>query len=235
MTKPKPPPPTRSIFYGFGAWVGRLDGPTACAWWADDPNNLGFDQGKLIAVDLARNPAAYLKGAISMSNIQVDDAPSDGGLTKLGPTWPTGSTINGLWVESTFYDDLDHKPQFPQPFMNCHGYELTTVVYWSPDSRAIQRRFWGAHCEISAEQGTLALCTIWMPGTALTQKPAGSWWIDLATQADPLSNGFTAVGTGSAPKHGALFLDSSGMRSIAIAGPKIPPYQGGQLIPLPRR
>jgi len=235
MTKPTPTSPTRSIFYGFGAWVGRLDGPTACAWWADDPNNLGFDRGKLIEVDLARNPAAYLSGSIGLGDIQVDDAPANGGLMKLGPTWPTGSTINGLWVEATFYDRLHHKPQFPQPFMSCHGYELTTIIEWAPGGKSIQRRFWGAHCEISSEQGTLALCTIWTPGTAQTQKPAGSWWIDLATQADPASNGFTTVGTGAAPKQGALFLDSPAMRSSLLAGPKLPAWQGGQLIPLPKR
>jgi hypothetical protein len=235
MTKPKPAPPTRSVFHGFGAWVGRLDGRTACAWWADDPNNLSFDAHKLIEVDLARNPAAYLRGSIPIEDLQVDDAPVDGGLTKLGPTWPTGSTINSLWIEATFYNSLPHKPQFPQPFMNCHGYELTTVVEWAPHAPGIQRRFWGVHCEITAERGPLALCTIWTPGTALTQKPAGSWWVDLATHADPTANGFTAVGTGSAPKHGALFLDAPGIRSIAIAGPKSPPWQGGQLIPSPRR
>jgi hypothetical protein len=235
MTQPKPLPPTRSVFYGFGAWVGRLDARTACAWWADDPNNLGFDHGQLIEVDLARNPAAYLSGAISLADIQVDDAPRDGGLTKLGPTWPTGSTINGIWIEATFYQGLKNPPPFPQPFMNCEGYELTTVLEWAPHGKGIQRRFWGAHCEIMQEQGSLALCKVWMPGTSRSQKPGGVWWVDLAAQADPASNGFTTVGTGAAPKQGALFLDSTAMRSIALAGPKLPPWEGGPAIPLPTR
>ena len=235
MTKPSPSPPTRSIFYGFGAWVGRLDSRTACAFWADDPNNLGFDHGQLIEVDLARNPAAYLAGSISADQIEVDDAPSDGGLTKLGPTWPTGSTINSIWLESKFYDHLPHKPAFPQPFMSCQDYELTTIIEWSPDGKSIARRFWGVHVEISAEQGGLALCTCWTPGTSQRQKPAGSWWIDLTTQADPIASGLTAVGTGSAPKRGALFLDANVFRGLALAGPKVPPGQGGQLVPVPRR
>src|SRR5690606_2035543 len=99
-----------------------------------------------------------------------------------------------------------------------------------PVGRSIQRRFWGVHAEIAAEQGSLALCTIWAPGTSRTQRPAGSWWIDLATQADPDANGRTEVGTGAAPKQGALFLDALTVRGLALAGPKVPPWQGGQLI-----
>ena len=235
MTKPKPSPPTRSIFYGFGAWVGRLDGRTACAWWADDPSNLGFDHGQLIKTDLAKNPAAYLAGSISIDQLEVDDAPADGGLTKLGPTWPTGSTINSVWLESNFYDHLPRRPAFPQPFMNCRGYELTTILEWAPDGKSVHRRFWGFHCEITAEQGPLALCTVWTPGTSQTQKPTGSWWIDLAAHADPIANGFTTAGTGAAPKQGAVFLDAFGTRGLALAAPKVPPYQGGQLLPLPKR
>ncbi len=235
MTQPTLTTPTRSVFYGFGAWVGRLDARTACAWWADDPNNLAFDHGLLIQVDLAKNPAAYLNGSIGLEEIEVDDAPDTGGLTKLGPTWPTGSAINSVWLAAKFYERLPCKPDFPQRFMGCHGYELTTVIEWSLASRGIARRFWGFHAEISAEQGSLALCTVWTPGTSLTQRPAGSWWIDLAAQADPIANGFTAIGTGSAPKRGALFLDTLGGRGLNLFGPKLPPYQGEQLLPLPPR
>src|SRR5690606_23496994 len=161
-----------------------------CAFWADDPNNLKFDHGQLITVDLARNPAAYAAGTISFEELEVDDAPGDGGLTKLGPIWPTGSTINGVWLESTFYDKLSNRPPFPQPALGCHAYELTTVVDWDVAGRRIQRRFWGCHAEISSEQGSLALCTIWTPGTVISrQPPAGTWWLDLAAQADPIANG----------------------------------------------
>jgi hypothetical protein len=227
--------PTRTVFYGFGAWVGRVDARTVCSWWPDDPNNLGFDRGQLITVDLAKNPAAYLSGAISLDEIEVDDAPASGGLTKLGPTFPTGSSIDGVWLAARLYASLPNRPPFPQRFMSCSDYELTTVIEWAPDGRGIARRLWGYHAEISAEQGSLALCTIWTPGTSQTQPPAGSWWIDLAAQADPLANGLTVVGTGSAPKRGALFLDVGGSRNLSLAGPKLPPAKGGQLLPLPNR
>lgn len=229
------PTPTRSVFYGFGAWVGRLDARTSCSWWADDPNNLNFDPSQLITVDLARNPAAFANGSIPVEDIQIDDAPCDGGLTKLGPTWPTGSPINSVWLESNFYSKLPNKPPFPQRFMSCYPYELTTVVYWAQGSKGIAQRFWGYHAEITAERSTVALCTIWTPGTAMTQRPAGSWWIDLAAQADSIQNGFTAIGVGTAPKQGAVFLDAFAARGLGLAGPKLPPFMGGQSIPLPKR
>ena len=233
-SKPTPPgAPTRSVFYGFGAWVGKMDSSTAGSWWPDDPNNLGFDPAQLIRVDLAKNPSAYIAGKLPFSEIEVDDPPSGGGLTKLGPSWPTGSTINGVWLESGFYNGLKFKPAFPQPFMNCHAYELTTVVYWGVASPGIARRYWGFHAEITAEQGSLALCTVWTPGTSRTQRPAGTWWIDLAQDADPVANGFTTIGVGKAPKQGALFLDAITSRGLGLAGPKVPPWLGGEAIPSP--
>jgi hypothetical protein len=50
-----------------------------------------------------------------------------------------------------------------------------------------------------------------------------------------MANGFTGIGTGAAPKRGALFLDAAGGRGLNLAGPKIPPYQGEQLLPLAER
>jgi hypothetical protein len=225
-------PPSRSVFYGFGAWVGKLESSTAASWWPDDPNNIGFDQNQLIKVDLAKNPAAYIAGKITFDEIEVDDAPAQGGLTKLGPTFPTGSVINGVWLESQFYANLKNKPAFPPQFMRCNGYELTTIVYWGVTAPGIARRYWGFHAEITAEQGSLAMCTIWTPGTSATQRPAGTWWVDLAQDADPIANGFTTIGVGKAPKQGALFLDAITSRGLGLAGPKVPPWLGGEAIPL---
>src|SRR4051812_28405019 len=103
-----PGAPVRSVFYGFGGWVGTITGATACQWWPDDPNEatIQWDRAKLIEVDLDRNPAAFRTGRIGVEDIQVDDKASDGGLTRLGPTWPTGSMINSVWLESRFYDKL---------------------------------------------------------------------------------------------------------------------------------
>lgn len=224
----------KTVFYGFGAWVGRLDNRTTAGWWADDPNNLAFDATQLIKTDLSQNPSAYLAGKIKFDEIIVDNPPDGGGLTKIGPTWPIGSTINSVWLESQHYHAMKRKPPFPPPYMNCNDYELTTVAYWTLGAKDIARRFWGYHAQITNEQGSLALVSIWTPGTSRTRQPVGSWWIDLATDADPIHNGFTTIGVGAAPKTGALFLNAIAARGLALFGPKMPPGTGGQSTPLPK-
>src|SRR5438067_8172176 len=84
---------SRSVFYGFGGWVGQQLGLTLTGWWPNDPNTLNppFDTTKLITSDLAKNCQAVRNGQIQATAIDVDDAPASGGATKLGPTWPTGS------------------------------------------------------------------------------------------------------------------------------------------------
>jgi hypothetical protein len=52
----------RSVFVSTGAFLGRIDGETRCALWADDPSEHGFDPARLIAVDLARTPTAAAAG-----------------------------------------------------------------------------------------------------------------------------------------------------------------------------
>src|SRR5262245_3973327 len=94
---------TRSVFYGMGAWVGQQTSLTGAPCGAQDPSSPvpPFEQQKLIASDLARNPQAVRNGVIQPPAIEVDDAPLQGGATKVGPTWPTGSTWNSLWMEAT--------------------------------------------------------------------------------------------------------------------------------------
>jgi hypothetical protein len=226
----------RSIFYGFGAWAGSQRGLTKVAWWPNDPadRSINWDRGKRIDTDLADNPAAFRAGRLkSKADIVVDDQPQHGGLTKLGPTWPTGSTVNSLWLESNHYDALDPAVKPPRifPGMQCRAYELATVLYWSGD--LANRRFWGFYAEIHAENGASALVSIWAPGTSLEpgQLAAGAWWLDLSTVAHPIEAGFTEIGVGSAPKQGALFLDATTKGALAFSGPKIPKYQGSNVLP----
>src|SRR5688572_31985095 len=96
---------SRTITCGFGSWVGQQTGLTTCSWWPQDPATLNppFDATKLITNDLSKNLQAVRNGQITVAQIQVDDAPANGGETKIGPTWPTGSTINGNWLEKTKY------------------------------------------------------------------------------------------------------------------------------------
>jgi hypothetical protein len=137
-------PPNRSVFYGFGAWVGQQTGPTSCKWWPQDPNTLNppFDTSKLIDSNLANNPAA-VSGGLPITSIEVDNAPPGGGLTKIGATFPGGSTLNSCWMDQLVYDALPtavKPPRIPAGF-ECREYELTTVLYWS--GPLANRRFWG--------------------------------------------------------------------------------------------
>ena len=48
----------RCVFQAMAGFLGRVDSETRCAFWAEEPADHGFDPGRLIAVDLARTPAA---------------------------------------------------------------------------------------------------------------------------------------------------------------------------------
>ena len=229
-------PASRSVFYGFGSWVGTQTGSTSCGWWPQDPATLNppFDQTKLINNDLSKNPQAHVSAGLPVAQIQVDDSPPNGGSTKIGPSWPTGSTINGCWLESTFYNALPQgvKPVRIQTGIQCRDYELTTVRYWS--GALTNRRFWGFHVEINSEQAPSALVSIWPAGKSLVpgQLPAMSVWLNLTTQAHPIETGFTQVGVGlQNPKQGALFLDAPTVGSLTLSGPKLPATSGADFFP----
>ncbi|MEO8698883.1 MAG: hypothetical protein ABI867_02535 [Kofleriaceae bacterium] len=227
----------RSVFYGFGAYVGQLTGATTCNFWADDPSTgaPAFDPTKFIPVDLARNPQACRDGKIAAGDIQCDDAPANGGMTKIGPSWPAGSWINSCWLESDYYSKLKNKPSRKHATDECYDYELTTVIYW--DGPLKGRRFWGHHVEIQSESGTSALVSIYPAGRSQVrgQKPNRSIWMDLAAQAMPIEANFTQVGVGGAAKTGALFIEQPTLHLIAADITKKPIVWGGSHFPrMPR-
>lgn len=226
---------TRSVFYGFGAYVGQLTGRSTCNWWADDPSKTStpFDPTTLITVDLAKNPEAVRSKQIPLADLQVDDLPTNGGLTKIGPEWPAGSWINGCWLEKGYYDSLGKgiKPPRLHSTDECREYEMTTVLYW--DGPLAGRRFWGHYVEIDSEKGTQALVSIFPPGRSLArnQKATRSIWMDLATQAMAIEAGFTEVGVGNAPKKGALFIEAPTLSVLAMDIVKKPLGWGVDRIP----
>ena len=63
----------RCVFQAMAGFLGRVDSETRCAFWAEEPADHGFDPGRLIAVDLARTPAAAAAKQIGWSEVQVDD------------------------------------------------------------------------------------------------------------------------------------------------------------------
>jgi len=230
---------TRSVFYGLGAWVGQQTSLTGTRWWARDPSALAvpFDPNQLITSDLSKNPHAVRSGQIQFGAVEVDDPPTYGGATKIGPSWPTGSTWNSCWIESTRYTNIPVGSRPPRVGygMQCRAYELTSVVYWS--GPLINRRFWGFYAEITSEQSANALCSIWPAGKSQIpgQAPAGSWWLNLSQVAHPIEANFTQIGVGlQAPKQGALFLDAVTVRNLHLPDPKLPPSCGADFYPPPR-
>jgi hypothetical protein len=96
--------------------------------------------------------------------------------------------------------------------MAAFPYECMTALYRPhlDDPRA-GNCYEGHYAQILAEQGTLARVAVYPPGKS--QAPGAApvtLWIDLASagQCDTGPGSLTAIGTGRAPKHGALFLFS---------------------------
>jgi hypothetical protein len=224
---------TRSVFYGFGAFVGSITGPTTCAWWPDDPNVLKWDATKLVPVDLGKSPEAVRQGLIKVSDIQCDDFTTDGGLTKIGPRFPIGAANGACYLEESYWKGLPAgiRPTLKAGGMQCRDYELCSVLYW--DGPLAGRRFHGFYVEISKPSGTRALVALWNQGTSAVpgQQPHGTYWIDLASQAMAIEPGFTEVGVAAGvPQKGALFVDATVAHAIRPYGGKFPPSLGEELL-----
>ena len=217
---------TRSVFYGFGAFVGSITGPTSCGWWPDDPASLGWAAGALLPIDLSKNPQAVRDGKITAAEVKVDDYAGygTGGLTKIGPMWPGGVMNGACYVEQSYYDALAVKPPRVPPGTPCRDYELTTARYCNPSGQS--RRFFGVHAQIRDARGDVALVAVWQPGLSLASDPIGLFWLQLAGAADPVANGLSQVGIGAA-NEGALFVDAATKKHIGFDPPKTPKWLGG--------
>ena len=219
---------TRTVFFGFGAYVGTISGQTTCSFWPDDPQSLGWSTAALVPVDLARNPTAVRTNNIQVTDIDVDDYRLDGGLTGIGPLWPGGQTISAVWLSETYYNSLgaNKPPRQPASAPNdAHDYELTSILYW--DGPMADRRFFGFHAKILSTQGPLSHVKIWHAGTSKVpgQPHAGIWWLDLAAVAHPVDPIATQIAPGGVTE-GALFLDSPTASSLLLRMPKRPTSSG---------
>jgi hypothetical protein len=206
----------RCVFVGTGGFLGRIDGETRCAFWADEPVDHGFDPARLITVDLARTPSAAAAGEIPWDDVQVDDCftgPSGTlGGTTLGPRWPELRLEGAVYLERRFLETLPTtlRPACPPLGMSGHACEYTTTVYWPhrADPRA-GKRYAGHYAEVLEERGTLARVAVYPPGNS--DRPHArpmTMWLDLASpeHCDAGPDRLTEIGTGPAPKRGALFL-----------------------------
>ncbi|MEQ1503317.1 MAG: hypothetical protein ABMB14_13855 [Myxococcota bacterium] len=206
----------RSVFLATGAFLGRIDGETRCAFWPDEPTDHGFDPARLVTVDLARTPNAAVAGAIPWDAVEVDDCfagPTGAtGGTTLGPRWPELALVAVVYLEQRFRERLPEgvRPACPPRGTSGRVHEYTSVVYWPHvgDPRA-GLRYAGHHAEILEERGGLARVAVYPPGTS--ERPAArplTMWIDLgsADQCDAGPDSLTEIGVGDGPKQGALFL-----------------------------
>ena len=202
---------SKVTFYGLPAWVGAIHGPTICEWWDRDPSQLDWDRTRLHRVDLAKTSSAALAGHIAISDVEVDDHTSSGGRTTIGPLWPGGDPIGACWVSEGYLTRNGLTP-------SSHEFQL--VQYF--DGEQQNRRFYGFQANMLQQQSNLSLVQLWNPGTGATgAPPAGAWWLDLDTHADPSAPAL-------APNQPApLYLDTQMARRLVTLDPKVPPFRGG--------
>jgi hypothetical protein len=201
---------SKVTFYGLPAWVGAIHGPTICEWWDRDPDQLGWDRTLLHRVDLAKTSSAALAGHIALSEVEIDDHTSSGGRTTIGPLWPGGSAIGACWVSEGYLASHGLTPP---------SHEFQLVQYFGGEHQ--NRRFCGFQANVLQQQSHLSLVQLWHPGTGMGgAAPAGTWWIDLGTDADPDAPPL-------APNQPApLYLDPRAASRLVMFDPKIPPFKG---------
>jgi hypothetical protein len=206
----------RTTFLAVGAYLGRIESATRCAFWVEDPLDHDFDPARLVTVDLARTPRAAAAGRIPWDAVEVDDCFTatqghiDG--TTLGPRWPEIQLAGVVGIERGFWERLPspQRPGGPIPGLPGREYEHTTAVYWphTGDARA-GKRYAGHHARIVEERGSLARVLVHPPGTSEVEGgQTFAIWLDLASpeQCDAGPRSSTDIGVGDAPKAGALFL-----------------------------
>ena len=210
----------RCVFVGTPAYLGRVDGPTRCAFWAEAPQEHDYDPARLIEVDLACTPSAAQAKEIGWDEVQVDDCYT----ATFGPASTFGlpelRLTGGVYLERDFVAALPaaRRPTCPPRGMGGHEYEYLTTVYWpdEADPRA-GRHYAGHYAEIVNERGSLAYVAVYPPRrSAMAAVMPVAKWIDLASpeQCDVGPYSLTAIGVGDAPKRGALFLSSGQLATV---------------------
>ena len=220
---------TSTLFYGFGAYVGRLNGLRQVEWWPDAPATLKWDPAKLIATDLAKTPLAVANGEIAIDDIEVDDHIVNTGLTRIGPRYPQGEMVGAIWLAKGFYDALPANVRPPrQSTQDGADYELTSVLYWNGTTPG--RRFFGFRGRIASNPGGgITRVEVWHGGRGrvANEKPRGPFDLDFAKDVDPTH---TAIGPGGA-QDGAIFIEDQKARELQLRSPKIPESSGFDFFP----
>jgi hypothetical protein len=221
---------TQHIFHAFSAFVGQLTGRTTCLFWPGDPSEkqIDWDLDKAFAVDLSKTPSAARAKKIKWEDVEVDDHSINGGLTTIGPLFPGGTLIGGVWLHDQYMKKIglatSSKPQ------HAHDHELRCVVY-NGDKKFGDRRFQGFHARVvgaPAKAGSQQVrrLQVWDAGHAKAKGEAAMWWVDMEDASDTNES---TVGSKSAPLEGSLYLDVAKKGALLAGGgngPKIPPAQG---------
>src|SRR5690349_13848586 len=112
----------RDLYIGTGAYLGRVDSATKCAFWPTDPLGLPaqFDPAELAAVDLGMTAEAAAAGTIGWDKVETES-----GKMTFGPTWPPGKNVGRVYVRE------DHALKIPNPPVGSSGesYEFMLVIY----------------------------------------------------------------------------------------------------------
>jgi len=208
------------VYLGTGAYVGRIDGETACAFWPTDPITIGFDKGQLIDLDLAKTAEAAAAGTITYDQVHTEDSKRT-----FGPRWPLGPGFYGrVYVRETYAAG-----RIPNPPRGASGrdYEFKLIIYRANTGDPRQgRRYQGVHAEIGASGSGGSQVDITLPGTSLTTNPTKRRVVvDLN---DPNSKCSPPAGTTEAVAGtpGALFLAMDIVTAAVPSWPKLPPTAG---------
>ena len=224
----------KSVFFGFGAWVGRIDGETRCAFWSRHPSEVNYDQVLLVPVDLLLAPATAQQGRIDWDQIQLDDlrdANVANGVTTLGPWFPDGNVTGAVYLEHSYWERLrpEIRPVFPPAGYAARDYEFMTVVYRSgTENPRAGVRYHGYHGRIVSVLGSgKARVAVYPAGSSMGSDPPVEVTVDFGSKvvdARVDEGGKTEIGLGpNDPQEGAIFLDLAWARSVGIQETKKPP------------
>jgi len=223
---------TRLVFYGVGAYVGRIDGETRCAFWPIDPHGCDFDPERLIAVDLSLCPARAFDGKIGWDQVIVDDP----GVTTIGPMWPKADIkpsryVGAVYLEERFLQSLRQKHDLPVPPERSDAWlgEYQTIVY--RDGKRKGHRYRG--CRVRIEEGGprgKAKVKIFQPGGGQGGNPLGPFDLDLdslVVDPTPVSGAapFVFAATARTAADG-LYVSQAFLDANKLDGPKLPEGDG---------
>ena len=138
---------TKHIFHAFSAYVGQVTGRTTCLFWPNDPSDpsINWDPKQLVPVDLSKTPSEARAKRIGWDEVQVDDYTLNGGLTTIGPLFPGGHVVGGLWLHADYMTKIGlEETQKPN---HGHGHEFRSVLY-AGDPKFGDRRFQGFHAKV---------------------------------------------------------------------------------------